>query len=102
MFRQNRKQQSDVPPPSLREKMANALDISKEILLDTVRVVAISNRELTLENYRNIMEYTTTCIRVNTNPHIIKITGTNLEIKTITQEMLYITGYIKSFEFQQN
>nr|QGT51278.1 hypothetical protein Firmicute1046_3540 [uncultured Firmicutes bacterium] len=102
MFRQTKKQQSDIPTPSLREKMANALDMSKEVLLDTVRVVAIGNRELTLENYRNIMEYTTNCIRVSTNPHIIKIIGKNLEIKTITQEMLYITGYIKSFEYQQN
>lgn len=102
MFQKGKKQQSDTPPSSLREKMANALDMSKEVLLDTVRVVAIGSKELTLENYRNIMEYTTSCIRVNTNPHIIKIVGRNLEIKTITQEMLYITGYIKSFEFQQN
>lgn len=102
MFRKRTKQQDDTPPLSLREKMANTLDISKEVLLDTVRIVAIGNRELTLENYRNIMEYTTNCIRINTNPHIIKVTGKGLEIKTITQEMLYITGYIKSCEFQQN
>ena len=97
-----RKKQQESTPPSLREKMAEALDISKEIILDAVRIVAIGNRELTLENYRNIMEYTTTCIRVNTNPHIIKIRGNGLEIKTITQEMLYITGGICSVEFQQN
>lgn len=90
------------PALTLRQRMADALDMSKDILLNTVRIVAISNREITLENYRNILEYTSTCIRINTNPHTIKITGKNLEIRSITQEMLYVTGTIKSFEFQQS
>ena len=62
----------------------------------------IGNRELTLENYKGIIEYTDTCIRVKANPHIVKITGTGLEIRNITQELLYITGKISGFGFCQS
>ena len=62
MRRQRQKEQEE--KPTMREKLADAVDISKEVLLDTVLVSCIGNRELTLENYKGIIEYTDTCIRV--------------------------------------
>lgn len=100
MRRQRQKEQEE--KPTMREKLADAVDISKEVLLDTVLVSCIGNRELTLENYKGIIEYTDTCIRVKANPHIVKVTGTGLEIRNITQELLYITGKISGFGFCQS
>lgn len=84
---------------TLRERLADAVDISKDVLLDAVLVKCIGNRELTIENYKGIIEYSDTCIRLKANPRVVKICGTGLEIKTITQEMLYITGLINSFSY---
>ncbi|MEG1441855.1 MAG: YabP/YqfC family sporulation protein [Oscillospiraceae bacterium] len=86
--------------PTIRERFADVVDISKDIILDTALIKFIGNRELTIENYKGIIEYTDTCIRVKAKPNILKITGKNLEIKTITQEMLYITGRILCFSFE--
>lgn len=88
--------------PSLREKFADAVDLSKEVLLNAVLISCIGDRELTLENYKGIIEYTDVCIRVRANPHNIKITGAGLELKNITRELLYITGRIHGVEFCQN
>lgn len=85
--------------PSLRERLADGVDISKELILDTVLMTWIGDRELTLENYKGILEYTNTCIRVKAKPSNIKILGTDLELRNITRELLFITGRIQSIEF---
>lgn len=85
---------------TLRERVADAMDISKEVLLDTVLISCIGNRELTLENYKSILEYSDTCIRVKASPKIVQIQGTHLEIRNITRELLYITGRIDQCGFQ--
>lgn len=94
-----RKREQTPPPRTTREKIADTLDISKEILLNTSKIVAIGNREITVENYRGIIEYTNQSIRLITNPYIIKIEGVCLEIKTMTRDFLYITGTINSVAF---
>ena len=82
-----------------REKIADSLDISKEILLNTSKIVAIGSREVTIENYKGILEYNSKCIRLTANPHQIKIDGACLEIKTMTRDFLYLTGKICSVTF---
>lgn len=95
-----KKKQSDENKSStVREKLADAVDISKEVMLDVVLVSIIGDRELTLENYKGILEYTDTCIRIKAKPKTVKITGCDLELKNITQELLYITGKINCFSF---
>ncbi len=85
----------------MREKFADRLDISKEIILDSAKIVFIGNREVTVENYKSIVEYTETKIILETKPHRLKFEGNNLEVKTITREMLYIMGKISKLEFQR-
>lgn len=94
-----RKRGTTPPPPTLGEKIADSVDISKEILLNTSKIVAIGSREITVENYRGILEYTKCCIRLLSSPSMIKIDGCDLEIKTMTRDFLYITGRIDSVQF---
>ncbi len=86
--------------PTLRQRVADTVDISKEVLLDTVLISSIGNRELSLENYKSILAYSDTCIRVKANPRAVEITGAKLEIRSITREMLYIVGRIDRIGFQ--
>ncbi len=85
--------------PSLREKIADSIDISKEVILDTILLTMIGEREMTVENYKSIITYTDTKIKVKAKPYPIEIIGTGLEIRSITRELLYITGRIRSFAF---
>ncbi len=94
-----RKKQSE-HTDTARERLADAVGISKEILLDTVLLSCIGSRELTLENYKSILAYSDTAIRVKANPRTVEIIGKQLELKTITREMLYITGRIERIGFQ--
>ena len=81
-------------PSGIKVKIAEALDVSKDIVLNLPRIVLIGTGELTIENYEGILEYSENQICVGAKEMKIRITGKKLEIRTITAEMLFITGYI--------
>ncbi len=87
--------------PSLKEKMAEALGTSKEVILDMPRLVFIGNRELTVENYKSIGEYTEKEIILNSNPCRLRICGSELEIRSIASELIYICGRFSAVEFKR-
>ena len=83
-------------PSGLKRHIADALDVSKDIVLNLPRVVLIGTCELTIENYEGILEYGEEQIAVGANGMKIRITGKKLEIRTISSEMLFVTGYIQN------
>ena len=95
----HRAETDNAAAPSLREKIADSIDISKEAILDTILLTMIGEREMTVENYKSIITYTDTKIKIKAKPYPIEIVGTGLEIRSITRELLYITGRIRSFAF---
>ena len=95
----HRTETDNAAAPSLREKIADSIDISKEVILDTILLTMIGEREMTVENYKSIITYTDTNIKIKAKPYPIEIVGTGLEIRSITRELLYITGRIRSFAF---
>lgn len=81
------------------ERLTEALDLPKDIVLNLPRLIFTGNRELYIENYRGIVEYSDTIIRLNTSECMIKITGTQLGIKNIATEEITLSGRMKSLEF---
>ncbi len=84
---------------SARERLAAAVDMSKEIILNTVKLVFIGNSELTVENFKAISDYSESSIIINISTGRLKIEGKSLEIRSISPEMLFITGKISRTEF---
>jgi sporulation protein YqfC len=100
IFKFGKKTQGErAKPPSLREKIVDALDMPKEVVLGIVKITITGNKEILIENYKGVLEYTKNVIKISCVPKSIKIAGKNLEIKAITQEMLLISGIIGFFEF---
>lgn len=84
---------------SLGEKVTEAFELPKEVVLDIPRITIVGKRNMTIENYRGVFEYSETRIRVNTGSGIIKIEGNNLEMKEITSEEITIEGGMQKVEF---
>ncbi len=82
---------------SIRSKIADKIDIS-----DTALIKMDGNRGVVLENYKGILEYSDKRIRVKINPHTAEISGKGLEIRVITDELLYITGNISGVMFAED
>ncbi len=83
----------------IREKVSNAFELPKDIVLDVSKVIIIGTDQITVENHKGIVEYSEELIRINTGSSIMKLTGRNLIIKTILQEEITITGEITGIEF---
>jgi len=99
-LRRKRKHTDDTKEKiSIKEKITKALELPEEIVMDVPKLQFIGNKDLSIENYKGIIEYSEETIRINTNTHLIRITGHKLEIKTITAEEVFISGDIAKLEF---
>lgn len=82
------------------EKVAEKLDIPKELALQLPRLILTGHRELYIENYRGILEYTDTLIRIATSSKNVKVCGNALGIKSIASEEITLEGNIQSVQFE--
>lgn len=94
-----RKTEKEKPKVGLKEKFAEMLDLPKEIVLNIPKVTIVGNKDMMIENYKGVMEYEDTRIRVNTGTGVVKVTGARLLIREITSEDIIISGDIHGLEF---
>ena len=100
MRKSERRAQKDVKrPPTIRERIADGIGVSKELTLDVAKITMFGAREASVENYIGISEYSDTLIALTAKPNSIRISGANLEIKTMSREIIYLTGKIEKIEY---
>lgn len=80
----------------LLRKVADALELPRDIVLDLPRVTLVGNVQLHLENHRGIIEYTSTCVRVNTTRGELVVRGSGLQVGSITPEEIVLEGRIET------
>ncbi len=83
----------------IREGISEVLEFPKEVVMDLPKLTMAGNRELYLENYKGIVEYTTELIRLNIGEKELKITGKDLGIRSIESEDITVYGLIGAVEF---
>ena len=64
-------------------------------------ITILGRNELCIENYRGIIEYTDTLIRVQTRAGQIRIQGKRLRIQYYTNDEMKVTGALSSLEFTE-
>jgi len=84
---------------NIKNKFTQALELPKEIVLNLPLITITGKEELTIENYKGIIEYSDDKLRINTSCGVVKIEGSKLTIKQITEENMFITGKITRFEY---
>ena len=83
----------------VRERVTDALDLPKEITQNLSHLSVVGEKELFIENYKGILEYTPEIVRVKTHGRALTVTGRDLEIRTITDDDLQIVVVINTIEF---
>ena len=74
-------------------------ELSEAVMHDSVCITIAGEREVTIENYRGIIAYDPNSVKVNTRGKIVKISGENLTLSHITDEILSILGDVSGVEF---
>lgn len=91
-----KKQEQDT---SIKNKLTNLFELPKDVVLNLPLITIVGNKEIQIENYKGIVEYSEEMIKVKTTVGVIKVNGKKLFVKLITSENIQITGFIKSFEY---
>ena len=69
------------------------------MILGASVITILGTGEISIENYRGLIEYTDTLIRVQTKNKQIRLKGKCLKIEYYTNDEMKITGCICSVEF---
>ncbi len=83
----------------ISRKIIGRFDIPEDVIFDVPRICMCDNTELRIENYKTILEYEETEIKLACKDKFIHIAGHDLNITVITDVEISIKGIIKSVEF---
>ncbi len=83
----------------MEDHVTKILEIPKEVILDIPIITITGNRDLCIENFLGIVEYSNECIKINTQCGVLTISGTELEAKSMTYEVITIRGNIISMSY---
>ena len=79
-----------------RRNMTEALELPKEILLHLPLISFIGQEEVTIENYKGILEYSEETVRIGTAAGVL-----GLCLKQLSAECMVVTGRVEKMEFLQ-
>lgn len=82
-------------------KIIDKIHIPKDVTMKLPLIRLLGNQELYIENYRGILEYTDSLIRVQTKLGQIHIIGKGLEVIYYASDEMKIRGYIESLTILQ-
>ncbi len=81
-------------------KINEFLEMPAEVVSNTPKISILGFGEMLIENYKNIIEYESLYIKVNTHIGVINVNGFNLNLIQMNQDDMKITGKIDSIEFE--
>ncbi len=82
-----------------KENISDMLELPKDTFMNLPQIIMLGNKEIYIDNYKGIIEYSDTVIRLNIGEKALKICGENLDIKGIGEEDITIDGSFCSVEF---
>ena len=79
---------------SILEKTAEVFDLPGDVVAGLPRVEITGSREVRMENHKGILAYGSEEIHVSGGKLILKVRGTDLELRAMNASELLITGTI--------
>lgn len=84
---------------TFRNRMAEAANMPKDVVLGVPVITILGELEVSVENYKGILEYTDKLIRIRCKSGEVKISGCRLQIAYYTNSDMKITGNVCHVEF---
>ena len=82
----------------LLEKTARVFDLPVDALAGLPRLELVGDGELRMENHRGILSYSTDEIHISGGAFGVRVSGEELELRTMNSLELLITGRIRAVE----
>lgn len=85
---------------SVKENMVESLELPKDLMYGASIVTITGRREVLIENYKGILEYTEDYIKIQAKNVKLTVYGKQLSIEYYTSEDMKVIGFIKSIEYE--
>ncbi|MGI6161833.1 MAG: sporulation protein YqfC [Christensenellales bacterium] len=82
----------------IKSHLVDDMSLPGEVIFDEPRISIVGGR-LYLENHKGIIEYTTDKLRVRTKRGMITVKGSDMVLKSIGGDDIFIKGKITGLEF---
>ena len=83
-----------------KETFINHLELPKDLMLGAAIVTVTGRQEVLIANYKGILEYEDSFIRIQTKNCRIVISGAHLAIDYYTNEEMKITGFLDAIQYE--
>ena len=83
----------------LKAELTESFHLPKDLMFGAVIVTATGDREVYVENYKGILEYSDEKIKLQTKDCYITISGRNLIISYYTNDEMKIPGCIQCIRY---
>ena len=81
--------------------LAERLELPQEALGGAVKLTAVDDRRLLIENHRGVASYSDICLRIRTAGGCLAVYGEDLMIRSLGVRTLAIEGKIRSMEWEE-
>lgn len=99
MKAKKKEHRQDIESQSFRNKMAEVSEMPKDVVLGMPVLTITGQLEMSIENYRGILEYTDVLVRIQTKIGQLRISGKKLQVAYYTNDEMKVTGRIESIEY---
>lgn len=82
------------------DKAAEIFDIPGEVVAGMPRITVTGCRRVLVENHKGILEYGSEEIHINGGRMVLKLHGSGMELCSMNNTELLVTGRIKGMEFE--
>ncbi len=83
------------------KKIDRLLELPQEVYSNEPRVIINSFKEVLIENYKGILEYEEFIVKISTFIGVINVNGYNLNLETMTNDDIKITGKIEGINLER-
>lgn len=87
--------------PKRRKRFDEFLELPKEVYSNIPKVIITGFDEMVIENFKGILEYEDYYVRINTHIGVININGYGLNLETMTNDDIRVTGKIDSMDIER-
>ena len=84
---------------TLKEYFVKAFQLPGDCVMGSTNIVLSGKNRLFVENYRNIIEYTDTTLKIQGKSCKIFITGKSLYIESYSADMMLVKGLVMEIKY---
>lgn len=85
--------------PNFAEKVVEAFQLPNDCILGSMSMIMTGKTQIFIENYRNIIEYTDTSLKIQAKNVKVFISGKSIYIESYNADMMLVKGIFQEIKY---